>query len=610
MDGFKNESTRNFKHLNLMLEHLADAVWVANQKGVILDANQKATVEVGYTIDELKGMSIEDIDPTIKKIGFDAYLQNVLEKGMISYSGRSICKSGEIIDIEVSASTLMIEGEMLYISTTRNVTEEKRKAKELEDLKHTLSEKIIELEAMNQALIKSERQNSAILNVLPDLLFVYDAKGTFIDCKVSETSALILPPKDFLGKNLSDIMPSDIADKAKLAIKKTLQDNQVQRFEYSLEIDDDVMHFETRMVKSADQEVLAIVRDITSLKREQDLIIDLSYKDHLTGLYNRRYLDEMIDKSSHDRKFPSSVLMIDVNGLKLTNDAFGHLVGDKLLMRVATILKETCPLNSIITRIGGDEFVVITDEFDSLQTEALVEKLYERLKSEKVDEVFVSVSIGWEVRNSKEMPFRDAFIRAENFMFRRKLIESQSMRNQTIKAIMVTLNEKREREKRHSEQVSIIARRIGVKLGLGEQAIKELEITGLLHDIGKIVVKDEILNKPGKLTSEEYDEIKRHSESGYQILKSVDAYSSLADDILAHHERYDGTGYPRGLKGNDIPIAARIIAVADAYEAMISDRTYRKGMDHDLAIVEIKKNSGIQFDPEIVAAFIDLMKEW
>ncbi len=149
-------------------------------------------------------------------------------------------------------------------------------------------------------------------------------------------------------------------------------------------------------------------------------------------------------------------------------------------------------------------------------------------------------------------------------MYRNKLTESQSMRNKTIQVILETLNAKNKREKIHSENVSIISRNIGEELELDDQLIKEIEIAGLMHDIGKIAISESVLNKEGPLTESEYVEVKKHPESGYQILKSVDAYSSLAEYALSHHEWYDGTGYPKGLKGIEIPLISRIISVADA----------------------------------------------
>ena len=450
----------------------------------------------------------------------------------------------------------------------------------------------------------SEKRNQAIISVLPDILFVYDGNGTFLDCQTNDRTNLLLSKDQFIGKTLSEVMPPEIAEKGLSCIREVLAAEDVRRFDYQMEVDGKVRFYETRMVKSRENQVLAIVRDITLEKKEQDVILELSYKDHLTGLYNRRYFDEtliLMDDASH---LPLAIMMIDVNGLKLTNDAFGHGAGDELLRKVAEVLQANCPPEGFVSRVGGDEFVMVCPDTDRQKAEEIGLRIYDDIGKKKLDSIVISVSAGWEVRESLEQTVRDTFIKAENHMFRKKIVESQSMRNKTIQVIMETLNEKSEREKRHSVQVSEWSRKIGEAMAMNSQFLKELETAGLVHDIGKIAIREEVLNKPDRLSQEEYDEIKKHAESGYQILKSVDAYSSLAEDVLAHHERFDGKGYPRGLKGEEIPIIARIIAVADAYEAMISDRPYRKGMSHQQAENEILRCSGTQFDPAIAEAFV------
>lgn len=190
-------------------------------------------------------------------------------------------------------------------------------------------------------------------------------------------------------------------------------------------------------------------------------------------------------------------------------------------------------------------------------------------------------------------------------MYKDKIKTSGKMRNQTLQLIIETLNNKYEKEQVHTERVSKICIYIGLALNMSEKEVKMLETVGYLHDIGKIMVPFDILNKPGKLPQEEWELIKRHSEAGYQILKSVEEYSSFAEYVLCHHERWDGKGYPRNLKGEEIPQISRIIAVADPYESMTSGRSYKKALSSDDAVLELRKNAGTQFDPEIVKVFIE-----
>lgn len=463
-----------------------------------------------------------------------------------------------------------------------------------------------DLEESQSLLIKSEERNRAIISALPDIIFQYDDKGNFLSCKTNQDSILLIPKESIVGKNICEVMPEEIAQLGMKNMQKALSTNEIVRFEYQLDIDGETRYFEARAVKCAENEVLNIVRDITFEKKEKDYILEVSYKDHLTGLFNRRYFEEELEKMDNQESLPLLLIILDVNGLKLTNDAFGHLAGDDLLKKLASVLQHVCPDNGFAARIGGDEFVLLCPNSDHATADEITAKINHEINCEKINNMRISVSAGWELRCTLEQTMRDTFIRAENHMFKKKIVESKSMRNQTIKVIMQTLNEKNEREKRHSVEVSEWSRKIGAAMNLNEQMLNEIETAGLLHDIGKIAIREDVLNKPGVLSASEFDEIKKHSESGYQILKSVDSYSSLAEYVLSHHERFDGKGYPRGLRGEEIPLIARIICVADAFEAMLADRPYRKGMSRDEAINEIKRNSGTQFDPVVVESLLSL----
>lgn len=345
-----------------------------------------------------------------------------------------------------------------------------------------------------------------------------------------------------------------------------------------------------------------VFRDVTEKREKQKKIEYLSYHDQLTGLYNRHFFEEELSRINVEKSLPLTIAMADVNGLKLTNDAFGHEAGDLLLKSIADILKSECRSDDIVSRIGGDEFVILLPRTHYYQAELMVKRIYKAIDNQK-NNIIMSVSIGWETKIQPQENVKEVLSKAEDHMYSKKIVESQSMRNQTIKVIMQTLHKTNPREKIHSERVSEISRKIGEALKLDYQALKELEIAGLMHDIGKIAIDSSILNKPGILTEIEFIEIKKHPEIGYHILKSVDDYTRLSEYVLSHHERWDGKGYPRGLLGEEIPLVSRIITVADAYEAMTANRPYKDSSSHEQAMEELTRCSGTQFDPEIVEAF-------
>jgi diguanylate cyclase (GGDEF)-like protein/putative nucleotidyltransferase with HDIG domain len=300
-----------------------------------------------------------------------------------------------------------------------------------------------------------------------------------------------------------------------------------------------------------------------------------------------------------------TIVMGDVNGLKLTNDAFGHTIGDRLLKKVAEVIRKGCRVDDIIARLGGDEFVIILPQTGGYEAKQMIKRFKDIALKEKIGPVDISVSYGYETKNNEKVKIHEVLKKAEDYMYKEKLFEGPKMRKKTIRAIINTLQERNKREEAHSFRVSVLCEKMGEVIGLPEGDIEELKTIGLLHDIGKIAIEENILNKPGKLTEDEWGEIKRHPEIGYRILSTVNDMSEMANYVLAHHERWDGTGYPKGLKGYEIPLQARIMSIADTFDAMTSERSYRDALSEEVAMSEIQKNAGVQFDPELVKVFIE-----
>lgn len=352
-------------------------------------------------------------------------------------------------------------------------------------------------------------------------------------------------------------------------------------------------------------EIVGVTRNIEDRKKTEDEILYLSYHDQLTGLKNRRYYDELVKDLENENCIPLTLIMADVNGLKLTNDAFGHKAGDLILKQVADTLKKHCRDGDYAVRIGGDEFVLLMPATDTVTAEAILQRLNKSIAAEREKNFTMSVSIGFAVRGKANEEINEVFKKAEDDMYRHKLAESSSLRSQTINVIMNTLYEKNNREMLHSKRVSELCESLARKIDLDENEVNQLRLAGLMHDIGKIGIDEKILNNRSKLKKDEWAEVRRHSEIGYRILSSVNEFSEIADCILEHHERWDGKGYPRGLRGEEISLQARVITVADAFDAMTSDRSYRKACSEEAAVAEIIRCAGTQFDPDIVKVFVE-----
>ena len=456
-----------------------------------------------------------------------------------------------------------------------------------------------------QKLSKSEEKSRAIIQAIPDVLFIINFEGVFIDCEVSDDNMLLMPKQLFIGKTIAEVMPKEISREAYEKLNLVSKSGNLHSFEYKLIDKGIVGYYEIRMVKNGENEVLAILRDITRSKELERSLEYLSYNDQLTGLKNRRFYEEELKRLDVKENLPLTIVLGDVNGLKLINDSFGHVTGDELIKKVAEIIKKGCRSEDIVARLAGDEFVILLLKTDADKTRQIIKNINNLTQKEKVQNIDISISFGYETKKYVEEDNQEIFRKAEDYMYKKKLFESPSMRGKTLNAIVNALNEKNEREEQHSVRVSELCESMGKALDLTEREIQELKTVGLLHDIGKIAIEEHILNKPGKLTCDEVKEIKRHPEIGYRILSTVNEMSEIAEYVLLHHEMWNGNGYPKGLKGEDIPLESRIISIADAYDAMTSERSYRKPLSEAFAIEELQRNAGIQFDSELVNVFIE-----
>ncbi|MCE5221816.1 MAG: diguanylate cyclase [Clostridium sp.] len=363
---------------------------------------------------------------------------------------------------------------------------------------------------------------------------------------------------------------------------------------------------------SSDGKVIGLtcfVLNITALKKAEERNIFLSYHDELTGLYNRRFYEEQLKQMDTESNYPISVIMADVNGLKFTNDVFGHTEGDKLIKAFAEVLKQNCRKQDVVARIGGDEFYILLPKTSSIQLEKIISKIQKSISIQHLDKGILSVSFGFATKYNANELLEEVYNKADDYMYSQKLLGRDVFEINLIKHLNSILYDKNLVEQLHGKEVSSLSKRLGIALDLSQDEVDQLELAGLLHDIGKVDIDYKILSKPNNLNEYEWKEVKRHCEIGYKILNYLNKYKNIAECVLYHHERIDGKGYPKGLKGTKIPLFSRIIHIVDAYQSMTSNNTYGNTLNIEDAINELKINAGTQFDAYIAQVFVEKVLE-
>ena len=348
--------------------------------------------------------------------------------------------------------------------------------------------------------------------------------------------------------------------------------------------------------------------DITARKKKQRKIEHMSRHDELTGLHNRNYLEEKIKELDFVPKLPVSIIMLDVNGLKLVNDTYGHKIGDRMLYKTADILRECTREQDFAARWAGDEFVILLPHTGRYEARKICERIEARAEENRIaDDIPLTLGVGLSVKTSFEEDIYEILHEAEDNMQKDKLTRSRSGKNKLVQNLLNTLSAKSDETSEHALRMTKYAHNLGKELGLTNGQLNNLSLLATLHDIGKVTISENILKKPGGLSDEEWEIIKQHPERGYVIASASEEFAPIAREILYHHERWDGGGYPEGIAGEEIPLLSRIITIVDAYDVMTNGRPYKEPMSREEALEEIYECAGEQFDPELAKKFVELM---
>lgn len=560
---------------------------------LILDADTGRIIDVNQFLIDLLGYSKEQfMDKSIWDIGFfsdviaskENYLE-LLKNQYIRYEDLPLrTTSGRSIHVEFVSNVYIEDQRKVVQCNIRDITER--------------------FDAM-EALSVSDKKFESYIEHAPGGVFISDENDHYIEANRAASMITGYSVPQLLTMTVGDITTEESLANAR-ALFAALKENGKMSGELQFKHKSGLKRWwSVDAVKLSETRFLGFSNDITDRKKAEEHLLFLGHHDQLTGLHNRRYFENIIGSIDTEANLPISLIICDINGLKLANDSFGHFVGDTLLVHTARILEGALHSGDVVARIGGDEFILICPRTNRAAVIEKIDDIKRKMADIDVSGLKLSLSFGYETKETSHQTFIETLSNAENHMYRHKLFEESSFRSKTIDVIMQTLFEKSSRELMHSKRVSEYCQAIAFAMNFDNEVIDRIRIAGLVHDIGKIGVKESILNKKSGLSGNDWTEMKKHPEIGWRILSAANEFYDLAHYVLNHHEKWDGTGYPNGAKQESIPIEARIIALADAFDAMTSKRSYRDALSQDLAIDEIIRCSGTHFDPAIVDVFVN-----
>jgi PAS domain S-box/PAS domain S-box/diguanylate cyclase (GGDEF) domain len=578
----------NEERYKSLVETMFEGMWVLDSQAVTTFVNPRMAAMLGYETQEMTGRPFIDfLDENSKANIIESLIKskkNNKAKNIFTFVRKDGTKAFLHLEIFQSDGNDILSGLTLYAT---DVTEEIRMEEELR---------------LKDSAIEASMNAIAILDLGYRVIYANESFVKVFGYKNKN---------DVTGRKATEFVVID--DSSQLLLAALFENGSVFGEFKGIKPDGTVFDIEQYAnLVSKDGKPLAImisVIDVTARKKDTERIRYLSFHDGLTGLYNRAYFEEELKRLDIPRQLPLSFIVGDLNSLKLLNDSYGHRFGDTMIVRAAKIIKKYCREEDVIARWGGDEFVILLPRADGDVAESIVERIRKACENYTYKKIPLSIALGNAAKVSQDESISTVIRKAEDNMYKRKLLERKSISGSIILSLEATLSEKSFETKEHTERIKKLALRLGKKLNLPENQIGELSLLATLHDIGKVAIPESILAKEGKLNKKEWELIRRHPEIGSNIANSSPQISHIANAILAAHECWDGSGYPKGLQGEDIPMISRIVHIIDTFDVMRSGRPYKKPVRKSIAIEELRACAGRQFDPLLVEEFISMIEE-
>ncbi len=590
MRHLQDQLTESEERFRMLFDEAPLGYQSLNMDGRIAEVNQQWLDMFQYSHDEAVGKWFGDF---LSSEYAEAYRQKFGEfkaNGSIRCDMPVLTKTGHMLHIH-------FEGKIRYNDKGEAVQA------------HCILQDMTGQREAQENLRASEEKYGSYISNAPDGIVIIDEYGRFIEVNEAAVRISGYTREELQGRDVLDFFGQETLDQGIQFFKDlTVLDAVQGELQYRPK-NGTARWANISAVKLAEKRFLCFISDITEKKIASERLIYSSIHDDMTGLFNRGFFEMETDLLNVPEQLPLSILIGDINGVKLINDSFGRAVGDRLIAETAKMLGGIVRPEDVLARTGGDEFSILLPKTDTETAIRLLNEIQSACDKYNLqiadDALHVHMALGVSTKETMDEPVSDVLKRAENNMNQRKLLEDRSSHSSIIATIRATMREKSHETEAHEERLARLARKVGVILGLSQIDLDNMELLAQLHDIGKVGISEQILNKPGRLNDEEWVEMKKHPEIGERIAMSTATLAPIANYILCHHERWDGRGYPRNLAGYEIPLLSRILSIVDAYDAMTQDRVYQKAISHDEALAEILRNAGKQFDPQLARIFCE-----
>lgn len=565
---------------------------VQGKDGRVIRANQAFYDMFGYSRDEVIGVQLDeivapdgDLKPAARMIS-----EKVIGGETLSLETERVRRDGTRFPVSIKGVPVKEEGRVVGV--------------------YAIYEDISDRKRAGEAIATERSYFENLFVNCPEAIALVDSSGVIQRINTSFEELFGYSKQECAGRSLDGLITSgEMAEDAAALTREAAEGGRVRAERMRRKKDGTWINVQIIAVSFtgiAGQDVIyAIYRDITERKLFEEHARYMGYHDSLTGLYNQAFIEEEIQRLDTPRQLPISVVMADLDNLKLVNDAFGHIEGDRLILEAGNILRSSCRQEDIVARCGGDEFLLLLPRTTLQDAKTICSRIRKDCDRQNGSLVSLSLAVGVATKEDVTNDFVQVLKKAEDDMYRDKLLNSEKSRAAIFRRLEDFLESDQHR-KGHIEKLAQLAELFGEFLSMSKDEIAKLSALARFHDVGLMPVPDEILYKEGALDIEEMEMIRKHPERGYHIAKNLPEITPVAEYILSHQETYDGKGYPRGLSGEDILLPARIIHLLCAYEVMTGWRPYASVLSKEEALKEIASRAGSQFDPRLVDLFIKM----